>query len=157
MRLPLTVWGISMPTVLAACAFPALFVSAIMMILDLTLGHEFLMPAVVRWENRLATRRQPLCFNTCSGSSAPEVYSSLCRPSASVVRLLSVHARKNIFAIGMMVWAIVPSPSARLVWAHHMYVSGMKPVLRFFFATTTLIIAVPRPSRSKLGADAAAG
>src|SRR6267143_1192517 len=47
MRLPLTVWGIFMATVLALLAFPALFVSAIMMILDLTLGTSFFMPAVV--------------------------------------------------------------------------------------------------------------
>src|SRR5207247_6178003 len=47
MRLPLTVWGIFMATVLALLAFPALFVSAIMMILDLTLGTSVFMPAVV--------------------------------------------------------------------------------------------------------------
>jgi len=47
MRLPLTVWGIFMATVLALLAFPALFVSAIMMILDLTLGTSFFMPALV--------------------------------------------------------------------------------------------------------------
>src|SRR5258708_4004548 len=47
MRLPLTVWGIFMATVLALLAFPALFVSAIMMTLDLTLGTSFFMPAVV--------------------------------------------------------------------------------------------------------------
>src|SRR5438046_3380910 len=47
MRLPLTVWGMFMATVLALLAFPALFVSAIMMILDLTLGTSFFMPAVV--------------------------------------------------------------------------------------------------------------
>ena len=32
-----------------------------------------------------------------------------------------------------------------IVWAHHMYVSGMHPYFGFFFATTTLIIAVPTP------------
>src|SRR5213082_3217932 len=47
MRLPLTVWGIFMATVLALLAFPALFVSAIMMTLDLTLGTSFFMPAIV--------------------------------------------------------------------------------------------------------------
>ncbi len=30
-----------------------------------------------------------------------------------------------------------------VVWAHHMYVSGMNPYFGFFFATTTLIIAIP--------------
>jgi cytochrome c oxidase subunit 1 len=47
MRMPLTVWGIFMATVLALLAFPALLVSAIMMLLDMTLGTSFFMPAIV--------------------------------------------------------------------------------------------------------------
>ena len=44
----------------------------------------------------------------------------------------------------MMVWAIVVIGALSfVVWAHHMYVSGMNPYFGFFFATTTLIIAVP--------------
>ena len=43
-----------------------------------------------------------------------------------------------------MVWAIVGIGALSFfVWAHHMYVSGMNPWFGFFFATTTLIIAVP--------------
>jgi len=43
-----------------------------------------------------------------------------------------------------MVWAIVAIGALSfVVWAHHMYVSGMNPYFGFFFATTTLIIAVP--------------
>ena len=47
MRLPLTVWGIFMATVLALLAFPALFVGAVMMTLDSLLGTSFFMPAIV--------------------------------------------------------------------------------------------------------------
>jgi len=44
----------------------------------------------------------------------------------------------------MMVWAIVAIGALSfVVWAHHMYVSGMHPYFGFFFATTTLIIAIP--------------
>jgi len=58
--------------------------------------------------------------------------------------VISVHARKNIFGYRMMVWAIVAIGALSfVVWAHHMYVSGMHPAFGFFFATTTLIIAVP--------------
>ena len=43
-----------------------------------------------------------------------------------------------------MVWAIIAIGGLSfVVWAHHMYVSGMNPYFGFFFATTTLIIAVP--------------
>ena len=47
MRLPLTVWGIFLATVLALLAFPALFVGAVMMLLDRVLGTSFFMPTVV--------------------------------------------------------------------------------------------------------------
>ena len=60
MRLPLTVWGIFMATILALLAFPALFVSAIMMTLDQALGTSFFMPALVaRGEHSSLQRRQP--------------------------------------------------------------------------------------------------
>src|SRR2546429_10029079 len=54
MRLPLTVWGIFMATILALLAFPALFVSAIMMTLDQALGTSFFMPALVSRGEHLA-------------------------------------------------------------------------------------------------------
>ena len=47
MRMPLTIWGIFMASILALLAFPALFVSAVMMTLDLTIGTSFFMPALV--------------------------------------------------------------------------------------------------------------
>src|SRR5258708_9222251 len=43
-----------------------------------------------------------------------------------------------------MVWAIVAIGALSfVVWAHHMYVSGMHPYFGYLFATTTLIIAIP--------------
>ena len=58
--------------------------------------------------------------------------------------IISVHARKNIFGYRIMVWALVIIGALSfIVWAHHMYVSGMNPYFGFFFAVTTLIIAVP--------------
>src|ERR671912_828793 len=54
MRLPLTVWGIFTATVLALLAFPALFVAAVMMLLDRTLGTSFFMPALVDMGEQLS-------------------------------------------------------------------------------------------------------
>ena len=74
----------------------------------------------------------------------PEVYIVALPAFGIVSELLSVHARKNIFGYRMMVWAIVAiGVLSFFVWAHHMYVSGMNPYFGFFFATTTLIIAIP--------------
>ena len=74
----------------------------------------------------------------------PEVYIVALPAFGIVSDLLSTHARKNIFGYRMMVWAIVAIGALSfIVWAHHMYVSGMNPYFGFFFATTTLIIAIP--------------
>ena len=146
MRLPLTVWGIFMATILALLAFPALFVSAIMMLLDLTLGTSFFMPALVSKGQQLSyTGGNPLLFQHLFWFFGhPEVYIVALPAFGIVSDLISTHARKNIFGYRMMVWAIlVIGGLSFVVWAHHMYVSGMNPYFGFFFATTTLIIAVP--------------
>lgn len=85
LRMPLTVWGIFMATILALLAFPALFVSAIMMLLDKTLGTSFFVPAVVSMGQHLKhAGGSPRCSSTCSGSSGiRRSTSSRCRPSAS--------------------------------------------------------------------------
>ncbi|HXX86188.1 MAG TPA: cbb3-type cytochrome c oxidase subunit I [Casimicrobiaceae bacterium] len=146
MRLPLTVWGIFMATVLALLAFPALFVSAVMMTLDQALGTSFFMPAVVEKGQHLGFNGgSPILFQHLFWFFGhPEVYIVALPAFGIVSDLISVHARKNIFGYRMMVWAILAIGGLSfIVWAHHMYVSGMNPYFGFFFATTTLIIAIP--------------
>ena len=146
MRMPLTIWGIFVATILALLAFPALLVSAIMMTLDSTLGTSFFMPAMVAQGEHLAyDGGSPLLFQHLFWFFGhPEVYIVALPAFGIVSDLISVHARRHIFGYRMMVWAIVAIGGLSfVVWAHHMYVSGMNPYFGFFFATTTLIIAVP--------------
>ena len=146
MRMPLSVWGIFVATILGLLAFPALLVSAIMMMLDSTLGTSFFMPAVVSMGQPLEHKGgSPVLFQHLFWFFGhPEVYIVALPAFGIVSDLLSVHARKNIFGYRMMVWAILAIGGLSfVVWAHHMYVSGMNPYFGFFFATTTLIIAVP--------------
>ena len=146
MRLPLTVWGIFMATILALLAFPALLVSAVMMTLDSVLGTSFFMPAIVSMGQTLDySGGSPVLFQHLFWFFGhPEVYIVALPAFGIVSELISVHARKNIFGYRLMVWAIVVIGGLSfVVWAHHMYVSGMNPYFGFFFATTTLIIAVP--------------
>ncbi len=146
MRLPLTIWGIFMATILALLAFPALFVSAIMMILDYTLGTSFFMPGIVSMGQQLDYGGgSPVLFQHLFWFFGhPEVYIVALPAFGIVSDLISVNARKNIFGYRMMVWAILAIGGLSfVVWAHHMYVSGMNPYFGFFFATTTLIIAIP--------------
>ena len=146
MRMPLTIWAIFTATVLALLAFPALLVSCIMMSLDNLLGTSYFMPAIVSLGQQLDySGGSPVLFQHLFWFFGhPEVYIVALPAFGMVSDLLSVHARKNIFGYRLMVWAIVVIGGLSfVVWAHHMYVSGMNPYFGFFFATTTLIIAVP--------------
>jgi cytochrome c oxidase subunit 1 len=146
MRMPLTVWGIFMATVLALLAFPALFVSAVMMLFDKTLGTSFFMPAILSMGQQLDHEGgSPILFQHLFWFFGhPEVYIVALPAFGIVSDLISVHARKNIFGYRLMVWAIIMiGVMSFVVWAHHMYISGMNPYFGYFFATTTLIIAVP--------------
>lgn len=146
MRLPLTVWGIFTATVLALLAFPALLVATVMMLFDRLLGTSFFMPALVEFGEQLSYGGgSPIMFQHLFWFFGhPEVYIVALPAFGIVSDLISTNARKNIFGYRMMVWAIVGIGALSfIVWAHHMYVSGMHPYFGFFFATTTLIIAVP--------------
>jgi cytochrome c oxidase subunit I len=146
MRLPLTVWGIFTATILALLAFPALFVACVMMLLDRTLGTSFFMPAIVQAGDHLNyAGGSPILFQHLFWFFGhPEVYIVALPAFGIVSDLISTHARKNIFGYRMMVWAIVIiAVLSFIVWGHHMYISGMNPYFGFFFATSTLIIAVP--------------
>ncbi|MBI2739871.1 MAG: cbb3-type cytochrome c oxidase subunit I [Rhodospirillales bacterium] len=146
LRMPLTVWGIFTATVLALLAFPALFVGCVMMLLDRVIGTSFFMPAIVSVGEQLPYKGgSPILFQHLFWFFGhPEVYIVALPAFGIVSDLISTHARKNIFGYRMMVWAIVAIGALSfLVWAHHMYVSGMHPAFGYFFATTTLIIAIP--------------
>ncbi|HEY2444479.1 MAG TPA: cbb3-type cytochrome c oxidase subunit I [Rhizomicrobium sp.] len=146
MRLPLSVWGIFVATILALLAFPALFVACVMMMLDRVLGTSFFMPALVSQGQLLGYNGgSPILFQHLFWFFGhPEVYIVALPAFGIVSDLIATHARKNIFGYRMMVWAIVIIGGLSfIVWAHHMYVSGMNPYFGFFFATSTLIIAVP--------------
>ena len=146
MRMPLSVWGIFVATILGLFAFPALFVSAVMMTFDKLLGTSFFMPAMVSMGESLNySGGSPVLFQHLFWFFGhPEVYIVALPAFGLVSDVLSTHARKNIFGYRMMVWAIIAIGGLSfIVWAHHMYVSGMNPYFGFFFAFTTLIIAIP--------------
>lgn len=146
MRMPLTIWGIFLATMLALLAFPALLVAALMVLLDHLAGTSFFMPAMFSMGEQLPHEGgSPLLFQHLFWFFGhPEVY-IVALPAFGVVSdILATHARRNIFGYRMMVWALVAIGGLSfVVWAHHMYVSGMNPYFGFLFATTTLIIAVP--------------
>jgi cytochrome c oxidase subunit 1 len=123
MRMPLTIWGIFIATVLALLAFPALFVGAVMMTLDSVLGTSFFMPAIVEFGEYMDYGGgSPILFQHLFWFFGhPEVYIVALPAFGIVSDLISVHARRNIFGYRMMVWALVAIGALSfIVWAHHM-------------------------------------
>ena len=146
MRMPLSVWGIFTATIMALLAFPALFVGCVMLLLDRVVGSSFFMPAVSSMGQQLDYGGgSPVLFQHLFWFFGhPEVYIVALPAFGIISDLISTHARKNIFGYRVMVWAIVAiGVISFIVWAHHMYYSGMNLYLGFFFAVTTLIIAIP--------------
>jgi cytochrome c oxidase subunit 1 len=116
------------------------------MTFDRLIGTSFFMPAVQSLGQTIEhSGGSPILFQHLFWFFGhPEVYIVALPAFGLVSDVLSCHARKNIFGYRMMVWAIVAIGGLSfVVWAHHMYVSGMNPYFGFFFAFTTLIIAVP--------------
>src|SRR6185369_8662530 len=139
MRMPLSVWGIFVATILALLAFPALFVSAVMMMFDKTLHTSFFMPAMVSMGQQLNYKGgSPLLFQHLFWFFGhPEVYIVALPAFGIVSDLVSVHSRKSIFGYRTMVWAILAiGVLSVVVWAHHMFVSGMNPYFGNVSATT---------------------
>ena len=146
MRMPCSVWGIFVASIMGLLAFPALFVAAVMTVLDSVAGTSFFVPTILSMGQPTGHEGgSPILYQHLFWFFGhPEVYIVALPAFGIVSDLISVHARKNIFGYRMMVWAIVIiGVLSFFVWAHHMYVSGMNPYFGFFFATSTLIIAIP--------------
>jgi cytochrome c oxidase subunit 1 len=146
MRMPCSVWGIFVASIMGLLAFPALFVAAVMTILDFVAGTSFFVPQIISMGKPTGhVGGSPILYQHLFWFFGhPEVYIVALPAFGIVSDLISVHARKNIFGYRMMVWAIIIIGALSFfVWAHHMYVSGMNPWFGFFFATSTLIIAIP--------------
>ena len=99
-----------------------------------TLSTSFFMPALVDMGEQLSyDGGSPILFQHLFWFFGhPEVYIVALPAFGIVSDLISTHARRNIFGYRMMVWAIVAIGALSfIVWAHHMYVSGMNPYFGF--------------------------
>ena len=99
MRMPLSVWGIFVATILGLLAFPALLVSGIMMLLDKRLGTSFFMPASVRWVRIRTSGGSPILFQHLFWFFGhPEVY-IVALPAFGIVSDLVAVMRARISSV----------------------------------------------------------
>lgn len=145
-RLPLTVWAFLVTAILGLLSFPVLVSAILLLIFDRGMGTSFYLSEIFIQGEALAN----------VGGSAilyqhlfwflghPEVYIIIVPAFGIVSEVLSVHARKPIFGYKAMVFSILAIAFlAFIVWAHHMFMTGMNPFIANIFVLFTLIIAVP--------------
>ncbi|MFN2384574.1 MAG: cbb3-type cytochrome c oxidase subunit I [Gemmatimonadota bacterium] len=136
LRLPLPVWALFITSILVLLAIPVLTGALILLLFDQTLGTTFFLPA---------TGGEPLLWQHMFWYFGhPEVY-ILILPSMGVVsEVLANGARKPVFGYTAMVGAIgAIAFLGWIVWGHHMFQSGMNPMLGTSFMFSTMVIAVP--------------
>jgi len=136
MRMPLSTWALFITSILILLAIPVLTGALILMFFDQTLGTTFYTPA---------DGGQPLLWQHLFWFFGhPEVYILILPAMGFVSDIIANGSRKPIFGYTAMVLAIVAIAFLGwVVWGHHMFMSGMNPMLGSTFMVTTMLIAVP--------------
>src|SRR6478752_2658330 len=146
-RLPLTIWALFFTAVLGVLSFPVLLSGLILLIFDRNFGTSFYLSDIfvsgvgaLPNEGGNAILFQHLFWFL----GHPEVYIIILPAMGMVSEILSVNSRKPIFGYMAMIGSLFAiAILAFLVWAHHMFVTGLNPFLGSIFVLLTLLIAVP--------------
>ena len=145
-RMPLTIWAFFFTAVLGVLSFPVLLSGFVLLIFDRNFGTSFYLSEIF-----IGGRALP----NVGGSAIlyqhlfwflghPEVYIIMLPGMGMASEILSNNSRKPIFGyLAMIISLIGITVLAFLVWAHHMFVTGMSPFLGSIFVLLTLLIAVP--------------
>ncbi len=146
-RLPLTIWAMFITAVLQAFALPVLTAAGFMQLTDRLLGTGFFLPEglVVNNSDPASGGGQPLLWQHLFWFySHPAVYIMILPAMGMVSDMLSCFSRKPVFGYKPMVYSISAIAGLGfIVWGHHMFVSGMNPVLGMTFMVSTMMIALP--------------
>jgi cytochrome c oxidase subunit 1 len=145
-RLPLTIWALFFTAILGVLSFPVLLSGLILLLFDRNLGTSFYLSDIVvngqvlPNEGGSAILFQHLFWFL----GHPEVYIIILPAMGMVSEVLAVNSRKPIFGYMAMLGSLFAiTILAFLVWAHHMFVTGLNPLLGSIFVLLTLLIAVP--------------
>lgn len=145
-KMPLTVWALLLTATLGLLAFPVLFAAALLLIFDRSFGTAFFLSDIyIAGEALPHVGGSPLLFQHLFWFLGhPEVYIVILPSFGIVSEVMATNSRKPIFGYRAMIGSLLGiSVLSFVVWAHHMFVSGMNPFLGSVFMFLTLIIAVP--------------
>ncbi len=145
-KLPLTIWAFFITAILGLLSFPVLFSAALLLIFDRSFGTSFYLSEIyIGGEALHNVGGSPILYQHLFWFLGhPEVYIVLLPALGITSEVVATNSRKPIFGYRAMVGSILGiAVLSFIVWAHHMFVSGMNPFLGSIFMFLTLIIAVP--------------
>ncbi len=136
MQMPLFSWSMLIATLMLFISIPAFGIGLIQVLLDRTIGTVFY---------EVAAGGDPLLWSHLFWYFGhPEVYVVVLPAFGVISEVLSTSARRTVFGYKSMVFALAGiGILGFIVYGHHMFTSGMSPVLRFVTMLTTMLVAVP--------------
>jgi len=148
MRLPFFVWAQFVTSFLLLLAFPPLEAAGVLQLMDRLAGTSFFLPSglvVSGVPLDVAGGGSPLLWQHLFWFLAhPEVYVLILPAMGIVAEVIANNTRKPLWGYKSIVYATVfLGFMSFIVWAHHMFLTGMGTTISTFFQTTTMIISVP--------------
>ena len=148
MRLPFFVWAQFITAFLLLLAFPPLEAAAVFQIMDRVAGTSFFLPSGLYVGGEVldvAGGGTPLLWQHLFWFLAhPEVYVLILPALGIVAEIIANNTRKPLWGYRSMVYsAVFLGFMSFVVWAHHMFLTGMGTTMAAFFQTTTMIISIP--------------
>ncbi|MFI5253688.1 MAG: cbb3-type cytochrome c oxidase subunit I [Bacteroidota bacterium] len=148
MRLPFFVWAQFVTGFLLLLAFPPLEAAGVLQLMDRLAGTSFFLPSGLIISGQLLPNTgggSPLLWQHLFWFLAhPEVYVLILPAMGIVGEIIANNTRKPLWGYKPMVYsAIFLGFMSFIVWAHHMFITGMGTAISAFFQTTTMIISIP--------------
>jgi cytochrome c oxidase subunit 1 len=148
MRLPFFVWAQFVTAFLLVLAFPPLEAAIIMQLMDRLAHTSFFLPASLVVNGApayISGGGSPLLWQHLFWFLGhPEVYVLILPAFGIVAEILANNSRKPLWGYKSLVFSVlVIGFLSFIVWAHHMWLTGMGSAVSAFFQTTTILISVP--------------
>ncbi|HWF18540.1 MAG TPA: cbb3-type cytochrome c oxidase subunit I [Verrucomicrobiae bacterium] len=147
MRLPFFVWAQFVTGFLLLLAFPPLEAASVMQLMDKVAHTSFFLPTGLQANGiaHISGGGSPLLWQHLFWFLGhPEVYVLILPAMGIVCEIIANNTRKPIWGYKSLVYSVlVIGFVSFIVWAHHMYLTGMGTRISTFFQTTTMIISIP--------------
>jgi len=148
LRMPFFVWAQFITAFILLLAFPPLEAAAVMQLMDNVAHTSFFLPTGLAVGGQLAHVSgggSPLLWQHLFWFLGhPEVYVLILPAMGIICEVIANNTRKPIWGYKSLVYSVLAIGFLSfIVWAHHMYLTGMGTKISAFFQATTMIISIP--------------